>query len=215
MEWCVPLQKLEVTKIVLGNLQIKPHRETKPIAPLGYIDGAMVMPVLTVLLPHLVVDSYNSADGRLILLLDSQQSIGKLTSIQTGLITSLTNSQHTWFGTRKYSESEINDFFQPMIDGNKLQLYCPSTLLEKRKGSGVIKLWKEGTWVEGVRPGLFVAGQKIRVALQIQGISLQLTGDSVWTGRSRLQHRILGIFLQTPKPTTTTASSEVPKHSLQ
>jgi hypothetical protein len=213
MEWCVPLQKLEVTKIVLGNLQTRPHRETKPIAPLGYIDGAMVMPVLTVLLPHLVVDSYNSADGRLDLLLDSPQSIGKLTSIQSGLITSLTNSQHSWFGAKKYSQSEINDFFQPMIEGNKLHLYCPSTLVEKRKGTGVIKIWKEGSWIEGVRPGLFTPGQRIRVALQIQGISLQLTGDSVWTGRSRLQHRILGIFLQSPKPIT--ASSEVPKHSLQ
>jgi hypothetical protein len=213
MEWCVPLQKLEVTKIVLGNLQTRPHRETKPIAPLGYIDGAMVMPVLTVLLPHLIVDSYNSADGRLELLLDSQQSIGKLSSIQTGLITSITNSQHSWFGTRKYSQTEINDLFQPMIDGNKLHLYCPSTLVEKRKGAGVIKVWKEGSWIEGVRPGLFVPGQKIRVALQIQGISLQLTGDSLWTGRSRLQHRILGIFLQSPKPLT--ASSEAPKHSQQ
>jgi hypothetical protein len=213
MEWCVPLQKLEVPKIVLGNLQTKPHRETKPIAPLGYIDGPMVMPVLTVLLPHLVVDSYNSADGRLELVLDSPQSIGKLTSIQTGLVGSITNSQHSWFGTRKYSQTEISDLFQPMIDGNKLHLYCPSTLVEKRKGSGVIKVWKEGSWIEGVRPGLFSPGQKIRVALQIQGISLQLTGDSLWTGRSRLQHRILGIFLQTPK--LTTASSEAPKHSLQ
>jgi hypothetical protein len=213
MEWCVPLQKLEVTKIVLGNLQTRPHREMKPIAPLGYIDGAMVMPVFTVLLPHLVVDSYNSADGRLELLLDSQQSIGKLTSIQTGLITSITNSQHSWFGTRKYSQAEISDLFQPMIDGNKLHLYCPSTLVEKRKGSGVIKVWKEGNWIEGVRPGLFVPGQKVRVALQIQGISLQLTGDSLWTGRSRLQHRILGIFLQTPK--SLTVSSEAPKHLQQ
>ena len=213
MEWCVPLQKLEVPKIVLGNLQVKPHRETKPIAPLGYIDGAMVMPVLTVLLPHLVVESYNSADGRLELILDSPQSIGKLTSIQTGLITSITNSQHSWFGTRKYSQAEINDFFQPMIDENKLHLYCPSTLVDKRKGTGVIRVWKEGSWIEGVRPGLFVPGQKIRVALQIQGVSLQLMGDSVWTGRSRLQHRILGIFLQTPK--STTVSSEVQKHSPQ
>ncbi len=213
MEWCVPLQKLEVTKIVLGNLQTRPNRETKPIAPLGYIDGAMVMPVLTVLLPHLVIDSYNSADGRLELLLDSPQSIGKLSSIQTGLVTSITNSQHSWFGTRKYSQTEINDLFQPMIDGNKLHLYCPSTLVEKRKGAGVIKVWKEGSWIEGVRPGLFVPGQKIRVALQIQGISLQVTGDSLWTGRSRLQHRILGIFLQSPKPLT--VSSEAPKHSQQ
>ena len=102
-----------------------------------------------------------------------------------------------------------------MIDGNKLHLYCPSTLVEKRKGGGIIKVWKEGSWIEGVRPGLFVPGQKIRVALQIQGISLQLMNDSLWTGRSRLQHRILGIFLQTPKPTTITVSSEAPKHSQQ
>lgn len=212
MEWSVPLQKLEVNKIVLGNPSSRPHRETKPLAPLGYIDGAMVMPILTILLPHMMVDSYNSANGRLELILDSSLSSGKLTSIQNALVHSIKNSQQSWFGQVKFSQTEINDLFQPMVDGNKLHLYCPSTLIEKRKGTGVIKIWKDGVWIEGVRPGLLVAGQKIRVALQIQGISLQVSSDNEWSGRSRLQHRVLGIFCQTPKPIV---SSEVQKHSQQ
>lgn len=206
----MPFQKLEVNKIVLGSLTKKPNRETKPIAPLGYLDGAMAMPILTILLPHMTIDSYNSANGRLDLQIDSPVITNKLTSIQSGLVTALANSQQIWFGARSFSESEIEASFQPMVDGTKLHLYCPSTLVEKRKGSGVMKVWKDGHWIEGVRPGLLVAGQRIRVALQIQGISLQLTPEETWTGRSRLQHRILGIFLQPPK---SIASSEGQKHS--
>lgn len=213
MEWCVPLQKLEVNKIVLGNPSSRPNREMKPVAPLGYIDGAMIMPVLTILLPHMVIDSYNSANGRLELLIDSTMSVNKLTSIQNGLMNSICNSQQMWFGRHQFTREDMNDLFQPMIDGNKLHLYCPSTLVDKRKGAGVIRLWKEGSWIEGVRPGLLAPGQKIRVALQIQGISLQVSSDNVWTGRSRLQHRVLGIFIQSKKPII--ASSEVQKPTQQ
>ena len=38
------------------------------------------------------------------------------------------------------------------------------------------------------------------MGFQIQGISLQLgANDDIWTGRARLQHRILGVYLQSPK----------------
>lgn len=214
MEWCLPLQKLELNKIRLGNLSIRPNREKKPMVSLGYSDGQMNMPVLTLLLPHMVVDSYNSANGRLDLLLESSWVTNKLTSVQNSLLMALTNSQISWFGKRDFEFDDIYNLFQPMIEGNKLHLYCPSTLVEKRKGNGVIKLWKDDSWIEGVRPGLLVQGQRVRVALQLQGISLQLgTTDNQWTGRSRLQHRVLGILIQTPKPSS--LLSEGPQHLSQ
>lgn len=208
MEWCIPLQKLELGKIKLGTLAIRPNREKKPMIPLSYIDGQVNMPILTLLLPHLTVDSYNSANGRLELLLENSMIETKLKSVQDSLLTSLGNSQISWFGKKDFSYDDIYELFQPMVEGNKLHLYCPSTLVEKRKGNGVIKLWKDDTFIEGVRPGLLVQGQRVRVALQLQGISLQLgLADNQWTGRSRLQHRVVCILIQTPKPNS---SSEAP-----
>ena len=201
MEWSVPLQKLELGKIRLGNLMSRVHREKKPLVPLAYADGQMIMPVLTILLPHLVVESYDVPTGKLILTLDTPWITTKLTSIQTSLLNAIYQQQVSWFGARLFSYEEIVNLFQPMIDKNKLHLYCPTTLEDKRKGNGTIKVWKEGDWIEGVRPGFFTEGQRVRVAFQIQGISLQLSGnDDRWTGRARLQHRILSVFLQPPKP---------------
>lgn len=213
MEWCLPLQKLELNKIRLGELSSRPNREKKPLIALEYADGQMNMPVLTLLLPHMTVESYNSANGRLELLLEGSWIGNKLNSLQNSLLTALCNSQVSWFGTKDFTFEDVYNLFQPMVEGNKVHLYCPSTIVEKRKGNGVIKLWKDDDLIEGVRPGLLVEGQRVRVALQLQGISLQLgLNDNQWTGRSRLQHRVLCILIQSPKPSL---SSEGLTSSLQ
>ena len=36
-----------------------------------------------------------------------------------------------------------------------------------------------------------VPGDFVRVVIKIQGISLQMTDDDIWTGKSRIQHHIL------------------------
>jgi hypothetical protein len=124
----------------------------------------------------------------------------KFIALQTNLLHMIGNNQMNWFGVNQYSTEELQRFFQPMVDNSILHLYCPTLLQDKRKGSGAIRIWKEGAWMEGVRPGLLVKGEKIRVALQIQGMSLQLGNmDFNWTGRSRLQHRVLAILIQPPK----------------
>jgi transketolase C-terminal domain/subunit len=99
-----------------------------------------------------------------------------------------------------------------MIPG--LHLYCPSTLQEKRKGMNGIRIWRDGVWVEDVQPGVLTRGQIVRVTLQIQGMSLQMgINDTSWTGRARLQHRMLGILVQAPRtPECLIQSSEEPMH---
>ena len=77
-----------------------------------------------------------------------------------------------------------------------------------------IRIWKDGVWTEDVQPGVLARGQIIRVTLQIQGISLQMgVSDTFWTGRARLQHRILGILIQAPRtPECLIQSSEELTH---
>lgn len=214
MEWCVPLQKLEINKISVGSLITRVNREKKPMVPLSYVDGQVTMPVLTILLPHLIIDSYNPANGRLELAMMTTWVSSKLTAIQTSLLEVICASQVAWFGTSKFSREEVYRLFQPMVEGNKLHLYCPSTLQEKRKGMNGIRIWKDGVWVEDVQPGFLARGQVVRVTLQIQGMSLQMgINDTSWTGRARLQHRILGILVQAPRtPECLIQSSEEPTH---
>jgi hypothetical protein len=214
MEWCVPLQKLEINKISVGSLITRVNREKKPMVPLSYVDGQVTMPVLTILLPHLIIDSYNPANGRLELAMMTNWVSSKLTAIQTSLLEVICASQVAWFGTSKFSREEVYRLFQPMVEGNKLHLYCPSTLQEKRKGMNGIRIWRDGVWVEDVQPGVLTRGQIVRVTLQIQGMSLQMgVNDTSWTGRARLQHRILGILVQAPRtPECLIQSSEEPTH---
>jgi hypothetical protein len=217
MEWCVPLQKLELNKISVGSLITRVNREKKPMVPLSYVDGQVTMPVLTILLPHLIIDSYNPANGRLELAMMTNWIASKLTAIQTSLLEVICASQVAWFGTSKFSREEVYRLFQPMVEGNKLHLYCPSTLQEKRKGMNGIRIWRDGVWVEDVQPGFLTRGQIVRVTLQIQGMSLQMgVNDTSWTGRARLQHRILGILVQAPRtPECLIQSSEELMHSLK
>jgi hypothetical protein len=214
MEWCVPLQKLELNKISVGSLITRVNREKKPMVPLSYVDGQVTMPVLTILLPHLIIDSYNPANGRLELAMMTNWIASKLTAIQTSLLEVICASQVAWFGTSKFSREEVYRLFQPMVEGNKLHLYCPSTLQEKRKGMNGIRIWRDGMWVEDVQPGVLTRGQIVRVTLQIQGMSLQMgVNDTSWTGRARLQHRILGILVQAPRtPECLIQSSEELMH---
>jgi len=214
MEWCVPLQKLELNKISVGSLITRVNREKKPMVPLSYVDGQVTMPVLTILLPHLIIDSYNPANGRLELAMMTNWIASKLTAIQTSLLEVICASQVAWFGTSKFSREEVYRLFQPMVEGNKLHLYCPSTLQEKRKGMNGIRIWRDGVWVEDVQPGVLTRGQIVRVTLQIQGMSLQMgINDTSWTGRARLQHRILGILVQAPRtPECLIQSSEELMH---
>jgi hypothetical protein len=184
------------------------------MVPLSYVDGQVTMPVLTILLPHLLIDSYNPANGRLELAMTTNWIASKLAAIQTSLLEVICASQTAWFGANKFTREEVYRLFQPMVEGNKLHLYCPSTLQEKRKGMNGIRIWRDGMWVEDVQPGVLTRGQIVRVTLQIQGMSLQMgVNDTSWTGRARLQHRILGILVQAPRtPECLIQSSEELMH---
>lgn len=218
MEWCVPLQKLEVGKVHLGPLysqqQItigRPVRDKKPIAPLGYVDGQIVLPALNILLPVLTVQSYNAQTGRLEVSIDNAFSIGKLQALQQTLLNAITVYQQGWFNSSVFTHEDILHAFQPMIENNILHLYCPviarTSTDEQRKYSGnLTRIWVNNEWQDGLLPGVLKSGQRIRIALQIQGISLQLQNDQ-WTGRSRLQHRILGILIQNTPPVNVPVAS--------
>ena len=60
MEWSVPIQKLEVSKVHVGPLQKSP----KPLTPLAYMDGPFILQNLNILLPPLAVQLYDEQSGK-------------------------------------------------------------------------------------------------------------------------------------------------------
>jgi len=130
MEWVIPLQRLEVTKVQLGPLINGP----KPLASLSYIDGQTQFPSLSILLPHLIVKSYDSNTGKLALILQPAQALQKLQALQSTLLSYVYTQQAAWFNQEHREMAELARLFQPMIEGDVLHLYCPVSVQDKKNG---------------------------------------------------------------------------------
>lgn len=187
MEWTIPLQKLEVSKVNVGNVRYG----EKPMAPLAYFDGPIHMPSMNILLPPLVVKEYEPHTGRLRLSLqDMTQTSSKLTALQDTLLSLVYTKQSSWFPGSRRTAEDLRALFQPFVENHCLHLYCPSNLT----GSSGISFWNR-VWKKGVDPHTISKGDVLRVAFRIQGISFQQNAvQDLWTGRFRLQHKILYIF---------------------
>ena len=189
MEWTIPIQKLEVSKIHVESLQ----RSIKPLTPLSYADGPIVFQNLNILLPPLTVHEYDASTGRLLLnLTESPTTASKLLALQESFLASVYQNQKIWFPESSRTRDQIQKLFQPFVENTFLHLYCPLQLQEKRH---TISIWKQNEWKRLTTPGMIQKGESIRVALRLQGISYQLDASSgQWTGRFRVQHKISCIY---------------------
>ena len=194
MEWTIPIQKVEVSKIQVGSLQ----RLAKPLSSLSYSDGPMVFQHFNILLAPLCIKDYDTQTGKLILSLsESTATAAKLSALQGSLLQSVFTNQRQWFPESNRTKEQIQSLFQSFVENNNLYLYCPVQTQEKRNS---IHVWKDNTWNKLAGPGLLHKGDSIRVALRLQGISFQMNPSTgVWTGRFRVQHKISCIYVCPPK----------------
>lgn len=198
MEWTIPIQKLEVGKVNLGTLMVG----LKPLVPLSYRDGHVQFSTLSVLLPHLLVKTYDARTGKLdISLKENPQTLQKLQAIQSTLLSAVLQHQVSWFGQEARSYQELQRLFQPMIEGDILHLYCPVSTQERRGIQDSIVVFRkkpDGTIepAQGMRANMIQPGDTVRVAMRIQGISFHNHPNvGEWTGKFRLQHRIMALYI--------------------
>jgi len=193
MEWTIPLQKLEVGKVNVGTFL----NGTKPLVPLAYVDGQIHFPALNILLPPLVVKTYEPQTGKLdVSLKESPIAYQKLLALQKTLFQLVVNQQNNWFGRQSRSHEDLNSLFQPMIENDTLHLYCPVTVQDKKTGAECILVYSQNTLSKGVKAGDIQPGSTIRVAFRLQGISFHNNPvNGQWSGKFRFQHKILGIYL--------------------
>ncbi len=189
MEWSIPIQKLELGKIHPGSLQTT----GKALTPLEYRDGPFALKHVNILLPPLAIREYDAATGKLALFLPDQSAIyQKLLALQESLLLLVHQHQKTWFPDSHRTKDQIQHFFQPFVEGNILQLYCPLQTSEKKY---FFSIWKDNIWSCLTAPGVLQKGDVLRVALRLHGISYQTNPQTgSWTGRFRIQHKIMCMY---------------------
>lgn len=185
MEWAIPLQKLEVGKIQLCELQ----DNEKSIVPLAYFDGQNTFSYLNILLPKLNVESFDPVSGKLILSIQGS-SEAKINAVQTSLLNAVFMQQSVWFHSKNYSFDILQKFFKPIIENNLLYLYFPTQF------NNEIRIYKDKKWHTKYEPGIIQKNDNIRIMFRIQGISFHKDNyKKEWSGKFRLQHRILAILV--------------------
>ena len=108
MEWTIPIQKLEVNKIHVGQLQ----KTIKPLTPLSYADGPIVFQNLNLLLPPLPIKEYDIVSGKLILSLQEAPGVSaKLVALQDSLLNSVFLNQKTQRVSKRKKKSISNTQF--------------------------------------------------------------------------------------------------------
>lgn len=191
MEWAITEQSLSV-----GNMRIGPfHGGFKPIAPISYSDKGLSFPNMTLILPPTIVKSYDTETGKLALSLQGHPSFyNKLIAIQNTILDTMYTNQRGWFSSgRTKTKEEIVAGFQPFVTGGCIHVYCPIFTI----GSyNEIQVYSGGQWVHGTfSKELLASGKTVRIAVRLQGISFHLHPvTKEWTGRSRIQHRVLAIY---------------------
>lgn len=192
MEWAITGETLSV-----GNMRIGPfHGGFKPMSPISYTDKDITFPNMTIILPLAAVKSYDTDTGKLALSLQGSHSslYTKLMAIQNVILETMIKNQSSWFSSeRAKSKEEIVTGFQPFISGGCIHVYCPNFT----NGSyNEIQVYTGGKWIHGTfSKELLAAGKNVRIALRLQGISFHLHPvTKEWTGRSRIQHRVLAIY---------------------
>ncbi len=199
MEWTIPIQNFNPKNVQIGPF----HRNSKNLLSVAYKEDEFSFFSLCLLLPTLNVKSYDMATGRLVLSLAGNTATqSKLQQFQELLFQAIQHQASTWFPSSpshvapaERDIQEIRAGFQPFLEGSILHLYCP---VHHIPPSSEIHFYSKGVWSRGIPAGLadpFPVGAPIRLAVRIFGISFHLhpvTG--MWTGRFRLQHRIVAIY---------------------
>ncbi len=184
MELWIPSQTLDIYNIHMSPFQPQISQKIM-VAPLKYIDNNVTLDNLVILTPPLEVIFHDIQSGKLILnLSDQSQFATKLSLMQTYLASTLFIHQQSFFGF--INPVLTADFFKkmifPLVYNKKLTLYMGAS-------SRSVKLYEKNVAVGAVGAaaaaaptpapaGMYrslVAGERVRVAFQLQGISILTT----------------------------------------
>jgi hypothetical protein len=179
MEFAIPISIFDISKIKWAEPKSGPFRKTIPFT---YEDGTLVFNNLIIALDPLRVAEVDMERNQLILEDTRKTSnLVKIEQFQAGVCSDLEkwSKEHLEFSKGTITKLPL----QPWLKSAKLTLYLsdkPDHLTFYNDGAPSI--FSDKT----VKPG-----DMISAIVKIQGVSLQMSEDDIWTGKSRIQHHIL------------------------
>ena len=180
MEFAVPIGVLDISKIKWAQPRSIPFRKTIPFT---YEDVSLNFNNLIIAIHPLKVVELDMERNQLIL-----EDVGK----NSPLIKIEQFQANVSSNLEQWSKDNFEDFktnnivkspLQPWLKSGKLTLYLSDKpeLLSFYSDS-IPSIFSDKT----VKPG-----DMISAIVKIQGISLQMSEEDIWTGKSRIQHHIL------------------------
>ena len=183
MEFAIPISKFDPTHVRWGEPRVSPFRRT---IPFGYDENQIVLNNLILVLQPLRIVELDWTRNQLILEETKNMSfLSKLEQLQVLVSNGLEKHSKHWLDGSNGSNGQCHPL-QPWLKSRKLTLYLsaqPESLPFFTEDGPSI--FSEKT----IKPG-----DLIRAVVKIQGISLQMSEDDIWTGKSRIQHHVLQLY---------------------
>ena len=182
MEVAIPITRFDPEKIVWGAPRDGSFRRT---IPFGYKENNIKLNSLILALNPLRIIEIDRVKNQIILEEQIPSSIPKIEQLQANIIHELEHNPSNWIEKTRIPVN-IRSPLQHWVKAKRLNLYLspdPTSLIFYNEDGQI-----------PFSEGLIKPGDTIRAIIKIQGISLQVSENDIWTGKSRIQHQILQIF---------------------
>ena len=171
----IPYQGLEVGRIHMSGF--RPDMKGRLIAPLSYCDTSLEIDDFIILSPPLKIIDYDMATGRLRLdVTDQKQFAVKLMTIQQYIISTIYLHRLS-FLQEDYSNIDIQNMFQILLDGDVFSIFVYPTTIVRESNGTVSHIQK------------LKMGDRIRFPFYVHGIMLVNSTHSR-AMRLRIQHNV-------------------------
>jgi len=182
MELAIPITKFNPEYIIWGSPRDGPFRRS---IPFGYKENKIKLNNLILALNPLKIVEIDRVKNHLVLEDQESSSIPKIEQLQCNIIHELEENTSRWIDPSRIP-SNIRSPLQLWVKAKRLILYLSPdpTSLNFYTEAGQIPFTED----------LIKPGDTIRAIIKIQGLSLQVSDNDIWTGKSRIQHQILQIF---------------------
>jgi len=183
MEFAIPISQFNPVNVKWGQPKSHPFRRT---IPFEYEEGKMKFSNLIISLNPLKISEIDLEKNQIIL--EEAKGVpflSKLEQFQNLVSNELVTNSKKWVEESKLP-SIIQSPLQPWLKTKKIILYLsadPSSL------SFFTENGPETFSSATIKPG-----DTIRAIIKIHGLSLQMSEDDIWTGKSRIQHNILQVY---------------------
>jgi hypothetical protein len=182
MDFAIPISSFDPNNVRLDQVKSCPLRKTISFT---YSDGNIHLNTVILVLHPLKVIELDMEKKQIILEETRGMLLSKLEQFQANINSDL----------EKYPNKWLDESMLPPLIKNPLQQWVKSrrfTLYLSSDPSSLTTFTEEGRVI--FSDTLIQPGDMVRVILKIHGLSLQMSEEDIWTGKSRIQHHILQLY---------------------